>query len=552
MTSIEPHVGVARASIDARPPEDAGASRLATGLALGTAAAATSFMPAAYAKGPGRQAAVTAIAGLVGFGLGNLAAAPAADLAGGGDALRGGLLIGAAGVATAVVGRHVPGLGSMRDASRVITSIGTIAAAGGGAVAATEAVDRADLPILDSKAGAGLIVGTAGSAALLGVLALRGGFKPAPSVAEAALRTVTPTADGLARWTPELATADNVARSAEAKRLLAELPGTDATSWKRIGTGRTFLRGVATPDDIRATMGGEGITTPRRLVVAAKEAKTPEARAALMLERFDAAGGVKYGTIHVVSPAAIGDTDEVVPLAVEHATRGNVITLMTQTSQTEPYFVLHRIPQAQKTLDLVLAGIQERIAALPEAERPKFLLSALCYGALAPVELGMPALQARGVQHVLLEGSPAIRRESRALAGRLGRGEQAGVLAFSGDDLDALAASGAPTPGLTMLVHRSDPLRTALNGALVPVSSQEGRPFLPIMSAINAFGDFGIDTPKQPGLWHEVGHRFQATGVSSANAAFGLGLEPAQVTSIRQHAVLRDALRGMKAGPTAA
>lgn len=548
MTKVEPQVGGLRASSAARPPEDDGASRLATGLAIGTSAAAISFMPAAYAKGVGRQAAVTAVAGLVGFGAGSLVAAPAADLLGGGDAMRGGLLIGAAGLATAVVGRHVPGIGSMRDAGRVATSLGTVAAVGGGAVAATEAVDRADLPILDSKAGAGLLVGAAGSAAVLGVLALRGGFRSAPSVAEAALQTVTPHADDLAKWTPELATADNAARGAEAKRLLAALPGTDAKSWERIGTGRTFLRGVATPDDIRSTMGDGAITTPRRLVVAAKEAKSPEARAALMLERFDAAGGIKYGTIHVVSPAAIGDTDEVVPLAVEHARRGDVITLMTQTSQTEPYFVLHKVPQAQRTLDLVVKGLNERIQALPPEERPEFLLSALCYGALSPVELGMDSLRANGVQHVLLEGSPALRRESRALAGRLERGEQAGVLAYSGAELDELAASGAPAPDLTMLMHRSDPLRVGLQGLVVPASSQEGRPFVPVMSAINAFGDFGIDTPKQPGLWYEVGHRYQATGVSSANAAFGLGLDPEQVATLRQHAVLRDALRGMKAG----
>ncbi|MCW2921796.1 MAG: putative rane protein [Thermoleophilia bacterium] len=547
MTKVGPQVGAVRASADARPPEEEGASRLATGIAVGTAAAATSFMPAAYAKGLGRQAAVTAIAGLVGFGAGNLIAAPAADLVGSGDAVQGGLLVGAAGLVTAVIGRHVPGIGSMRDAGRVVTSLGTIAAVGGGAVAATEAVDRADLPILDSKAGAGLIVGAAGSAAVLGVLALKGGFRGAPNVAEAALRTVTPSADDLAAWTPELASADNAARSGAAKQLFEQLPGTDANSWKRIGTGRTFLRGVATPEDIRATSGLDPIATPRRLVVAAKEAKTPEARAALMLERFDAAGGIKYGTIHVVSPAAIGDTDEVVPLTVEHARRGNVITLMTQTSQTEPYFVLHKVPQAQRTLDLVVKGLNERIQALPPEERPEFLLSALCYGALSPVELGIDALKANGVQHVLLEGSPALRRESRALAGRLARGEQAGVIAYSGAQLDELAASGAPAPDVTMLMHRNDPLRVGLQGLLVPPSTQEGRPFIPVMSAINAFGDFGIDMPKEPGLWYEVGHRYQATGVSSANAAFGLGLEPEQAAAIRQHAVLRDALRGMKA-----
>jgi hypothetical protein len=521
------------------------ASRLATGIVIGSGGVASSFMPAKYVRAPGRQAIVTAASALAGFGFGALVAAPAADAIGGDDALRGGLLMGGAGLATALAGRHLPNAGSMRDAGRVVASIGTIAAVGGGAVVGTEALDRSGAPLSDSSIGVATVAGVIGGTATAGVLALRGGYRPAATVAQAARSVLRPTEEALSAWTPELARADYATRTSAAKELLAKLPGADASTWERIGKGRSFLRNAATTDDIRSTMNVDAIRAPRRLLVATTEASTPEARAALMLERFDAAGGVEYGTVHVISPTAIADTNEVVPLAVEHATRGNVITLMTQTSQSEPYFVLHKVGQAQKTLDLVLRGIQDRIEALPAASRPKVLLSALCYGSLSPVELGADALKARGVQHMLLEGAPALRREARALTGRLSRGEQEGVLAFSRAELDARVAAGGSTPSLTMLMHRDDPLRVGLNSVLVPASSQEQRPFVPVMSAINAFGDFGVDSPRGPGTLLEVGHQFAGTGVASANTAFGLGLTPARIEALEQFAVLRDAVRGI-------
>ena len=80
---------------------------------------------------------------------------------------------------------------------------------------------------------------------------------------------------------------------------------------------------------------------------------------------------------------------------------------------------------------------------------------------------------------------------------------------------------------------------------MVPPSSAEGRPFAPIVTALTTFGDFGSDTPKGTGHFLEVAHQFQRGGVSSANAGFGLGLTTGQRAAIEEHAVLRDALRGL-------
>ncbi|MCW2924440.1 MAG: putative rane protein [Thermoleophilia bacterium] len=525
-----------------------------TGLTMAAVAGAASAMPGGWARSGGRQAIVTTGAALLGFGMGSAVAQPAARLVGGGDAVTGGLLLGATGVALAIGGHHLPSGARLRDAGAVVSSIGVLTAAGGGAAALTSAIDGSDTDghgTVASGAVAAAVLGTA----TLGVLAARGGLRRAPSVAEAARSIVTPSAASMAKWTPDLAKADYEVRSAAAKAHLLGLPGTSERTWDQVGKGRSFLRGVATPADIRETMGVDALRTPVRLAVGAPEAKgRPEEVARLMLERFDAANGSSFGTIHVVSPAAIGDTDEIVPLAVEHAKLGDTITLMPQTVQSEPFFVLQRLGDTQRTLRLVLEGLQQRIAAQPAETRSELLVSSLCYGSLAPVRIGAEGLAKLGVDHALLEGAPAFSRAARATAGRLERGEQEGLVAWGRADLDAAADSGRAAPRFTMHDHHDDPLRTGASDLLVPSREHRDRPFVPVISALNSFADFGADTPKAAGQWAEAGHQFQATGVSAANAAFGLGLTPSRRAAVQEFAITRDALRdiGRSAGAPAA
>jgi hypothetical protein len=80
---------------------------------------------------------------------------------------------------------------------------------------------------------------------------------------------------------------------------------------------------------------------------------------------------------------------------------------------------------------------------------------------------------------------------------------------------------------------------------VVPPREALDRPYMPVMTALNTFGDFGADTPKAAGSLLEVGHQFRATGVTSANAAFGLRLGAEQRTVLQDHAVMRDRLRDL-------
>lgn len=530
-----------------RPRERGDASVVASAIAGGALGASLSLLPSTFARPMMPRVPQLAVAGLIaGAGLG-AASAGVANLTGT-DGVTGGALLAGAGLVAAVAGAGMPNVGRLRDAGSIVSSVGKLGVAGGVAVAGTSALRDSDVPGLDSKIGAGLGAGLAAGAVTLGGLAVMGATRRAPTVAAAARSTLVPTAGSLDGITPERARTIVAEQDSIARAALETLPGTDAGTWERIGTGRVFLRGVATTDEIAQTSGQEALRAPSRLFVGAAEAATPEARAQLMLERFDAAGGVSFGTIHVASPDAMGGTGSLLPLAVEHGRRGDVITLMAQTSQVAPEKALGKVDEASRTLELVLRGIKDRLDELPpDQARPPVLLSGLCYGTLPIYKLRDRlggSLRAVGVDHAILPVGPALSRPVRTLAGQLDRGEVPGLHARTRTELLEALERGDPTPELLVQSSVDDPLRVSLPSLLVPFPMRERQRFVPVMSAVSSYLDSRIDEPIA-GRMLEVGHRVEPTATAAANFGFGLGMGRAQMDAIDQLGVRANAIRGI-------
>ncbi len=534
--------------VDGQPPRERGdASVTASALAGGALGASLSLLPSTFARPMMPRVPQLAVVGLIaGAGLG-AASAGVANLTDT-DGVTGGALLAGAGLVAVVAGARMPNAGRLRDAGSIVNSLGKLGVAGGAAVAGSSALRDSDVPGLDSRPGAGLGAGLAAGALTLGGLAVMGATRRAPTVAAAARTTLVPAAGTLDGITPQGARAIVAESDAAARASLEALPGTDSGTWERIGTGRVFLRGIATTDEIAQTSGQEALRAPSRLFVGAAEAATPEARAQLMLERFDAAGGTSFGTIHVASPDAMGGTGSLLPLAVEHGRRGDVITIMAQTSQVAPEKALGKVDEASRTLELVLRGIKDRLDDLPAGQaRPPVLLSGLCYGTLPIYKLRDRlggSLRVLGVDHTILPVGPALSRPVRSLAGQLERGEVPGLHARTRTELLEALKRGDPTPELLVQSSVDDPLRVSLPSLLVRFPMRERQRFVPVMSAVSSYLDSRIDEPVA-GRLLEVGHRVEPTATAAANFGFGLGMSRAQMDAIDQLGVRANAIRGI-------
>ena len=530
-----------------RPPERVNASVMASAIAGGTLGASLSLLPSTFARPMMPRVPQLAVVGLVaGAGLG-AASAGVANLTDT-DGVTGGALLAGAGLVAAVAGARMPNAGRLRDMGSIVSSVGKLGVAGGAAVAGTSVLRDSDVPGLDSRVGAGLGAGLAAGALALGGLAVMGATRRAPTVAAAARTTLVPTAGALDGITPERARA-LVAESDDAARAAFEaLPGVGPGGWERLGTGRVFARGVATSDEIAATTGKPAIRPPVRLVSGAAEASTPEAQAKLILDRFDVAGGTSFGTIHVLAPDAMGGTGSLLPLAVEHGRRGDVISIMAQTTMVAPEKALGKVNEASRTLELVLRGVKERLDELPTGQaRPPVLVSGVCYGTLPIYKLRDRlggSLASLGVDHTVLPVGPALSRSVRTLAGQLDRGEVPGLHARTRAELLEALKRGDATPEVLVQSSIDDPLRVSLPSLLVPFPMRERQRFVPIMSAASSYLDSRIDEPIA-GRMLEVGHRVEASATAAANYGFGLGMGRAQMDAIDQLGVRASAIRGI-------
>lgn len=535
-------------SVDGQRPRERGdASVVASAIAGGTLGASLSLLPSTFARPMMPRVPQLAVVGLIaGAGLG-AASAGVANLTDT-DGVTGGALLAGSGLVAAVAGARMPHAGRLRDAGSIVSSLGKLGVAGGAGVAGSSILRDSDVPGLDSRLGAGLSTGLATGALALGGLAVMGATRRAPTVVAAARTTLVPAAGSLDGITPQRAKAIIAESDAAARASLEALPGTDAGTWERVGTGRVFLRGVATADEIGQTSGQAALREPTRLFVGAAEAATPEARAQLMLERFDASGGAAFGTIHVASPDAMGGTGSLLPLAVEHGRRGDVITIMAQTSQVAPEKALGKVDEASRTLELVLRGIKDRLDELPPGQaRPQVLVSGLCYGTLPIYKLRDRlggSLQALGVDHTILPVGPALSRSVRRLAGQLDRGEVPGLHVRTRTELLKALERGDAAPEVLVQSSVDDPLRVSLPSMLVPFPMREKQRFVPVMSAVSSYLDSRIDEPIA-GRMLDVGHRVEASATAAANFGFGLGMSRGQMAAVDQLGIRANAIRGI-------
>lgn len=540
-----------------RPREQGGdgASVVGAATTTGVVGASLALLPTTFDRPRAAHLGKLLPIGLVaGAGIG-AASAGAANLVAD-DGIKGGARVAAAGGAAILAGTAVGNGGRIRDLGSILRSTGALVAGGGVAVAGSSALDRSLPDSNAANAATGLGLGVAGGALAVGALAIGGAMRRAPSAADAARHVLAPAAGSLDGVTPQVAADIVAARTDAAATLARSLPARTDDPWRDAGMGKAFLRGVATKDDIAEVMGGSAdIRQPVRLFAGVAEAATPRERADLLLQRFDAMRGTSFGTIHVINPGAFGETNELVPLAVEHGRRGDVISIMAQTSATTPEKAMLKLDDAAKTFHHVLRGVRERVAHIPEGARPHVVMSALCYGNL-PVhrvlERAGGDVRALGVDNALLVGAPAISRTARSIAGELERGERAGLLVRSSDDIAAARAAASTPPAVTMVIHDDDPLRIGAQSLLVPFAQRDGQPFVPIMSAASNWFDQGLDEPVA-GMMREVGHRFEVEGSAAADLAFGLGMTREQLAGVDQQGVRFNAIRAIAkdAPPTA-
>ncbi len=172
--------------------------------------------------------------------------------------------------------------------------------------------------------------------------------------------------------------------------------------------GRRFVLMALSAHEIADVM-GEPAVDPIRAVAGFESARTPETRADLALSELDALGAYEKSVIVVAAPTGVGYVNYSFAEALEYLTRGDCAIVVPQYALVPSALALNQTDAGVRMQTLILQGIRDRIAAMPEGSRPRLLQFGESLGAQVALDVaadGTAVFDELGLDRGLYLGTP--------------------------------------------------------------------------------------------------------------------------------------------------
>jgi uncharacterized membrane protein len=310
--------------------------------------------------------------------------------------------------------------------------------------------------------------------------------------------------------------------------------------------GRRFVLMALSAPEITAVM-GEPAVEPIRAVAGYDSAATPEARADLALSELDALGAYERSVIVVAAPTGVGYVNYSFAEALEYLTRGDCAIVVPQYALVPSALALNQTRAGVRMQTLILAGIRDRIAALPEQSRPRLLQFGESLGAQVALDVaadGTAAFQELGLDGGLYLGTPFRTKlwdrwfedpaeiDPDALLGRVSQA----------DEIPDLAASVHHV----QVIHHDDPINKFSYDAVIRTPWWMGDPatrppkvpkeirFRPVTTFILTLIDLKNGMKSRPGEFVRIGHDYRIELCDAIRFTYQLPASPQQVERIEE------------------
>jgi len=310
--------------------------------------------------------------------------------------------------------------------------------------------------------------------------------------------------------------------------------------------GRRFVLMALSAPEITDVM-GEPAVEPIRAVAGYDSAATPEARADLALSELDALGAYERSVIVVAAPTGVGYVNYSFAEALEYLTRGDCAIVVPQYALVPSALALNQTRAGVRMQTLILAGIRDRIAALPEQSRPRLLQFGESLGAQVALDVaadGTAAFRELGLDGGLYMGTPFRTKlwdrwfedpaeiDPDALLGRVSQA----------DEIPDLAASVHHV----QVIHHDDPINKFSYDAVIRTPWWMGDPatrppkvpkeirFRPITTFILNLIDLKNGMNSKPGEFVRIGHDYRIELCDAIRFTYQLSASPEQVERIEE------------------
>ncbi len=173
--------------------------------------------------------------------------------------------------------------------------------------------------------------------------------------------------------------------------------------------GRRFAGLPLSAGEIAQVM-GDPAAEPVRVFVPLGAADTPEERARIAVAEMEALGAFDRAVVVLCSPTGTGYINYVMAEAVEYLTRGDCAIVSTQYSLRPSFLSLDRVAIGRENARALLAAVQERVATMAQADRPRLVMFGESLGAHTGQDValhqGVAGFEPYGIDRALFIGTP--------------------------------------------------------------------------------------------------------------------------------------------------
>jgi uncharacterized membrane protein len=174
--------------------------------------------------------------------------------------------------------------------------------------------------------------------------------------------------------------------------------------------GRRFVWTVTSPQKIREVMQEPDALPPIRVYVGLECAQSEEERVGLVVDELERTGAFDREWLLLASPTGTGYVNYAAVSALEMLARGNCASVAMQYAARPSVLSLDRVKEGRRQARLLVDALQARLAQVPAADRPKFVLFGESLGAWTSqdpfVDRGTQGLVDTGIDHAIWIGTP--------------------------------------------------------------------------------------------------------------------------------------------------
>jgi len=339
---------------------------------------------------------------------------------------------------------------------------------------------------------------------------------------------------------------------------LVEVTGSPASRIPWSDQSRESSRWLATvlrPDAITEVM-GEPARQPIRVYASLDCATTPEERAALLLAEIDRTDALSRSVFALFSPTGSGYVNYVACETLEYLTRGDCASAAIQYSVLPSALSLTKVPYATAQTRMVVNGVVERLMAIPDKKRPKFVMFGESLGSQVSQEMfrgqGMTGPTGIGLEAAVWIGTPVStdwRYElwgDRPIAEAPRPGPGPAYLPRAIRDWSALPDEQRRDVRFLFLQNGDDPVPKFGRGLAWkrpdwlgpddtrPPGAPKGTRWMPITTFFTTFLDLQNALAPTPGVFDEGGHDYRRETPEAVRTVFDLEASDEQMGRVQE------------------